>query len=321
MRIRAVLFAALLFLAPATHVAQQTAALVPLENIADGVDLHRLDDPSLLDPAGPVSVQALRLDPQKVTLEMGVANDKLPARETVPQIAARRGAIAAINAGFFGLADGAPSAFLKVKGQITQGTSRPRGAVGLTERRGASLLLFDRLTVEKTKAAYHPRLGSSPTDWARATGAVSGAGLLLLNGRELTDWSEERLAAGFDTARHPRTMIGEGGNAIWLVTIDGRQPTLSLGMNFTEMKRLARRLGMRSALNLDGGGSTTMVVKGRVVNHPSDPAGPRPVSDAILVRLRQGERNGAAVERPRHGASSSERAERTRREAPVATRQ
>jgi exopolysaccharide biosynthesis protein len=286
MRIPALVVAALLFLLPARHAAQQTAALVPLEKIADGVELHRLDDPSLLDPAGPVAVQALRLDPKKVTLEMAVANDKLPARETVPQIAARRGAIAAINAGFFVLGDGAPAAMLKMRGQLIQGTSRPRGAVGFTERRGAAVLLFDRLTVEKTKAIYHPRLGSSAKDWARASGAVSGAGLLLLNGREFTDWTEERIAAGFDTTRHPRTMIGEGGGAIWLVTIDGRQPALSLGMNFTEMKRLARRLGIRSALNLDGGGSTTMVVKGSVVNHPSDAAGPRAVSDAILVRLR-----------------------------------
>jgi exopolysaccharide biosynthesis protein len=287
MRIRALLLAVLLFLAPATHVAQQSATLVPLEKIADGVELHRLDDPSLLEPAGPISVQALRLDPKKVTLEMGVAADKLPARETVQQIAARRGALAAINAGFFVLADGAPSAMLKMRGQLIQGTSRPRGAVGFTERRGASVLLFDRLTVEKTKAVYHPRLGSSAKDWARATGGVSGAGLLLLDGREFTDWTEERLTAGFDTTRHPRTMIGEGGGAIWLVTIDGRQPTLSLGMTFTEMKRLARRLGIRSALNLDGGGSTTMVVKGNVVNHPSDAAGPRPVSDAVLVLPRK----------------------------------
>ena len=41
------------------------------------------------------------------------------------------------------------------------------------------------------------------------------------------------------------------------------------------------------AINLDGGGSTTMVVKGNVVNHPSDPAGARPVSDAVLVLPRK----------------------------------
>jgi exopolysaccharide biosynthesis protein len=54
-------------------------------------------------------------------------------------------------------------------------------------------------------------------------------------------------------------------------------------MSFTELQSLARRLGLRSALNLDGGGSTTMVVQGQIVNHPSDATGPRPVSDAILV--------------------------------------
>jgi exopolysaccharide biosynthesis protein len=44
-----------------------------------------------------------------------------------------------------------------------------------------------------------------------------------------------------------------------------------------------RSLGARDALNLDGGGSTTMAVRGRMVNLPSDPGGERPVSDAILV--------------------------------------
>ena len=54
-------------------------------------------------------------------------------------------------------------------------------------------------------------------------------------------------------------------------------------MTFAELQRLARRLKLQNALNLDGGGSTTMVVHGAVVNHPSDPAGPRKVSDALLV--------------------------------------
>ncbi len=54
-------------------------------------------------------------------------------------------------------------------------------------------------------------------------------------------------------------------------------------MSFTELQRLASRLGLDSALNLDGGGSTTMVVGGRIVNHPSDPGGARAVSDAIVV--------------------------------------
>ena len=51
----------------------QPPALAPPEPIADGVALYRLDDPGLLSPPGPVAVQALRLDPRKVTLEIGRA--------------------------------------------------------------------------------------------------------------------------------------------------------------------------------------------------------------------------------------------------------
>ena len=57
-------------------------------------------------------------------------------------------------------------------------------------------------------------------------------------------------------------------------------------MSFTEMQVLLARLGATDALNLDGGGSTTMVVRGEVVNRPSDLTGPRPVSDALVVTSR-----------------------------------
>lgn len=258
------------------------------EQIADGVLLHRLDDPALLNPPGPVSVQALQLDPKKIRLETGVAENVTPARETVQSIARRRGALAAVNAGFFALPDGKPVALLKSAGTLLgRPTRRARGAVAVSDRQGRPRLLFDRVTVDGTSDAtktYRTRLGTKPKDWAQARDAVSGAGLLMLDGRAFHDWTDEQLAAGFDTTRHPRTMIGEDkAGAIWLITVDGRQPALSLGMSFTELQTLARRLRLRSALNLDGGGSTTMVVQGNVVNHPSDATGPRAVSDAILV--------------------------------------
>ena len=54
-------------------------------------------------------------------------------------------------------------------------------------------------------------------------------------------------------------------------------------MALVELRALAHRVGLVNALNLDGGGSTTMWVQGQVVNRPSDPTGPRKVSDALLV--------------------------------------
>jgi exopolysaccharide biosynthesis protein len=54
-------------------------------------------------------------------------------------------------------------------------------------------------------------------------------------------------------------------------------------MTLVELREFARRLGLTNVLNLDGGGSTTMWAAGEVVNSPSDLAGPRKVSDALLV--------------------------------------
>lgn len=289
MRTRTCLVLVWLLFVSVGHTAQGPAPST--EQIADGVLLYRLHDPELLSPAGPVAVQALRLDPRKVTVEIARAAGD-PARERIDTIVAKRpGAVAAINAGFFSMQTGKPTDFLKVAGKVVRGTRRARGAVGAIDDGDVTTLIFDRLkvtTLEDGDVQYTPLLGSSPRDWARAQHAISGAGLLMREGRELREWSDERITAGFDTTRHPRTAIGSDAEGrIWLITVDGRNPAVSLGMSFTELQRLSKRLGLRSVLNLDGGGSTTMWAAGRIVNHPSDPTGPRPVGDAILVVPRE----------------------------------
>lgn len=83
--------------------------------------------------------------------------------------------------------------------------------------------------------------------------------------------------------RNPRTGIGVTPKGkLLLVTVDGRQRR-SVGMTPRQFAKVFRRLGARWALNLDGGGSTTMFVKGGLVNRPSDPRGERAVSSALLV--------------------------------------
>jgi exopolysaccharide biosynthesis protein len=115
-----------------------------------------------------------------------------------------------------------------------------------------------------------------------------GAGpVLLRSGRALNGKDREDFAEDFRLNRHPRTAIGtlKDGRVV-LVTVDGRQPKVSVGMTIAELSALMLELGSVDALNLDGGGSTTMVIKGRVVNNPSDATGERPVSDALLVFAR-----------------------------------
>ena len=88
---------------------------------------------------------------------------------------------------------------------------------------------------------------------------------------------------GFSNQRNPRTFAGvDAAGRTLIATVDGRSTT-SLGTSIVETAALARALGMRDALNLDGGGSTTMVVDGQVINSPSDLTGERPVGDALLV--------------------------------------
>ena len=85
-------------------------------------------------------------------------------------------------------------------------------------------------------------------------------------------------------ARHPRTAIGYAKNSrtLWLVTVDGRSAA-SVGMTLVELAEVMRTLGAWEALNFDGGGSTTMVIDGTVVNTPTDASGERPVGNALLL--------------------------------------
>jgi exopolysaccharide biosynthesis protein len=129
--------------------------------------------------------------------------------------------------------------------------------------------------------------GLEPARLESADHVVNGAGLLRVKGRQISEWDVERLSGpAFITTKHPRTLIGvDRRGDIWLVVVDGRQAT-SGGMTFADLQRLADRLELTDALNLDGGGSSTMVVGDRILNRPSDAKGPRAVSDAIGVFLR-----------------------------------
>jgi exopolysaccharide biosynthesis protein len=121
-------------------------------------------------------------------------------------------------------------------------------------------------------------------DWRHAS-SLLGAGPQLIKARKIaiTD-KEEKMAPAFATDLHPRTAVAmlESGKLL-LLTVDGRQPGVSAGMSLNMLAELLLELGAVEAINLDGGGSTTMVVRDKIVNRPSDQTGERPVSDAVLV--------------------------------------
>jgi exopolysaccharide biosynthesis protein len=93
----------------------------------------------------------------------------------------------------------------------------------------------------------------------------------------------------FNTTRHPRTAVGKRSDGtVVFVVVDGRFPEAA-GISTTGLSLIMSWLGCRDALNLDGGGSSTMVFDGNIVNHPSDNKkfdhqGERVVANAIVVR-------------------------------------
>jgi hypothetical protein len=89
---------------------------------------------------------------------------------------------------------------------------------------------------------------------------------------------------GWFVQRNPRTFAGTDARGRTLfVTVDGRQLG-ELGLSIPETAAVARSLGMTEAINLDGGGSTAMVIRGSLISHPSDASGERAVGDAIVIR-------------------------------------
>lgn len=129
------------------------------------------------------------------------------------------------------------------------------------------------------------------TEWSPVSprDAVGGFPMLLRDSAVVTTIDTDG-AAGF-RGLNPRTAAGiaSHGRRLFLVVIDGRQASYSIGTTTRETAELLRAIGAVDAVNLDGGGSSALVVRSagdaapRVVNRPSDAAGERPVGDALAV--------------------------------------
>lgn len=124
--------------------------------------------------------------------------------------------------------------------------------------------------------------------YVEAEDIVGGVPQLIRNGKIEITWEQEKAGQSFVKTLHPRTAVAKLKDGKFLmVTVDGRQPGTSVGVNLQELAEMLLELGAIDAMNLDGGGSTTMFVGGKVINQPSDKEGERKVSDAILVFPRQ----------------------------------
>lgn len=126
--------------------------------------------------------------------------------------------------------------------------------------------------------------GDGASEWREVMEAVAGGPWLVRNGKPVPpeEYEQAGFNRGFWERRHPRTAVGRTakGELIWLV-VDGRQPH-SQGASLPELAQLMLRYGAIDAVNLDGGGSSTLVVRDLVLNSPSD-GGERPVANLWLL--------------------------------------
>jgi Phosphodiester glycosidase len=154
-------------------------------------------------------------------------------------------------------------------GLLAAGGKR-RGELRAIARRGGSIRVVTSL------APNHGRLRTVTGGWPR----------IVRDGRSVAEYADivEGTFPKFSVGRHPRSAVGisKDSATLYLVTVDGRRESDS-GMSLAEMAKAMLQLGAHDAMNFDGGGSTTMVIEGKVVNRPSDQAGERAVGSAILV--------------------------------------
>lgn len=119
--------------------------------------------------------------------------------------------------------------------------------------------------------------------WTDVVQAAGGGPWLIRDGSIAIDGEAQGFnRETFVLRRHPRTAAGvtEAGELL-LVVVDGRQ-SFSRGMSLPELAEYMKKLGAVQAINLDGGGSSTLFARGMYLNGPSDGL-PRPVSNALLI--------------------------------------
>ncbi|WP_256002546.1 phosphodiester glycosidase family protein [Pedobacter deserti] len=190
-------------------------------------------------------------------------------------------ALAAVNGTFFDVKNGGSVDFIKANGQVEQ-ENRLDNNQRASHQRAAVAIRDGRLDIYKWDGS---------DKWEQdlpATEVMTSGPLLSFKGKQ------EVLDSGaFNVLRHPRTAVGvKADGKVLLVTIDGRH-TSAAGMSLFELSKVMRWLGCVDAINLDGGGSTTLWVNSTgVVNYPSDNRswdhkGERKVANVILIKKKK----------------------------------
>ena len=241
----------------ATPAASPAASTTPLAWTPIFRGIERLET-STSTPR-PLHLRALRIDPRASGIDFLVtpsngAEPKDVGARSVTEFLEEFHCQAAINGSVFDV--------------YAQQRGDPMDILGLSLSRGQRYSppnRWDALLISRDRRAWIAR---APVDTRKAWNGLSGYRALLVRGKN----------RGTRDDLHPRSAVGvsRDGRQLLLMTVDGRQPGYSEGLTTAETAERMKQLGAEDALNLDGGGSTTLVIQGRdgkpeILNRPSGP--------------------------------------------------
>lgn len=123
----------------------------------------------------------------------------------------------------------------------------------------------------------------STPDWSNVTEAVSGGPYLTMNSDVYVDELKQKFKFAIKDTYAPRSAVGIGkNNNLYLIAVDGRRNNHSVGLTLKELADFLKNLDLKEAINLDGGGSTTLVAGGKIINTLSE-RHERKISNALLI--------------------------------------
>jgi len=225
----------------------------------------------------PQYVQYLKFGQSEYRFDIAWVSDTLVRTS---DLARKQESTAAINGGFFDMKAGGSVTYLRADGQTIDNTGER-----LMEQKNE--ILEGAVVIDKG-GQIHIRRGKRIHRKKKYDDVLVTGPLLLYRGQR-----EPLVDRAFNTDRHPRSCLcTDDQNNVYFITVDGRHPEAA-GMSLYELTQLVEDLGCKSAINLDGGGSTTLYIRNQgVINHPSDNGqfdsdGERPCANAILAIRRQ----------------------------------
>lgn len=223
----------------------------------------------------PQAISFVRFKPGRYSITVVSAEEEMA--DSTSALCLKNQAIAGINGSYFNMRNLTNVTYVKDDGIVTGTTTKGE----LFRTNGAIVFDSDLFSIYPVDSSW------VYDGWeAMASGPVLiDEGVSLVYGEDRDGWKS------FYSRRHPRSMVGyDADGYIWLVVVDGRVKESAAGMTIAEMTALSEMMGLTDALNLDGGGSSTLwTLEGGVLNHPCDNhkfdnAGQRRVPNILAVK-------------------------------------